>query len=80
MASRQAAIRMKCADCSAGDSTAIRCYPAIRCPLWPYRMGYSSSRNQIYYDRDLYREHEGTSSAEFNRILKERQLNAQKIA
>ena len=33
------AIRMKCLDCSCGQTVEVRKCPAIECPLYPYRMG-----------------------------------------
>ena len=80
MSSRQAAIRMKCNDCSAGDGTTIRCCPMLDCALWDFRMGYGSKRNELYYDRNLYREHEDLSQEEFNRILKKLQMNDQEMS
>ena len=74
MPSRQAAIRMKCADCASGDSTTIRCCPMLDCALWDFRMGYGSTRNELYYNRELYQEHEDLSQEEFNRLLKELQM------
>ena len=70
MPTRQVALRMKCDDCSAGDHTAIRCCQVLGCPLWDFRMGYRSKRNEEYYDRDLYREHMDVPQEEFNRVLK----------
>jgi hypothetical protein len=32
-------IRDKCLDCCAGQSGEVRRCTAVRCPLWPYRMG-----------------------------------------
>ena len=80
MASRQTAIREKCDDCTASDSTAIRCCPALGCSLWDFRMGYRSKRNEHYYNRDLYLEHMDEPQEEFNRILKEIQKSALEMA
>jgi hypothetical protein len=33
------AIRAKCVDCSGGSLSEVRKCPAVRCPLWPMRMG-----------------------------------------
>ena len=33
------AIRQKCLDCSGGRPGEVRICPAVRCELWPYRMG-----------------------------------------
>jgi hypothetical protein len=32
-------IRAKCLDCSAGSRLEVRACAAVRCALWPYRMG-----------------------------------------
>jgi hypothetical protein len=32
-------IRAKCLDCSAGQSIEVRRCAAVKCALWPYRMG-----------------------------------------
>ena len=32
-------IRAKCLDCSAGQQSEVRRCTAVKCPLWPYRMG-----------------------------------------
>ena len=80
MPTRQAAIRLKCYDCSAGDGTTIRCCQVLECALWDFRMGYGSKRNELYYDRNLYREHEDLSQADFNRILMELQMNGQETS
>lgn len=37
--SRAKAIRLKCLDCSGGNSAEVRRCPATNCALWPYRMG-----------------------------------------
>ena len=80
MMTRQAAIRMKCNDCAAGDGTAIRCCPILDCSLWNFRMGYASRRTKLYYDKDLYREHEEVSQEEFNRMLKQLQMTGKEIS
>ena len=36
---RGRAIRLKCLDCSCGNSTEVRRCPATNCPLWRYRLG-----------------------------------------
>ena len=36
---RGKAIRLKCLDCCCGNSAEVRRCPAIKCPLWRYRMG-----------------------------------------
>lgn len=36
---RAKAIRLKCLDCCAGNTTEVRKCPADHCPLWRYRMG-----------------------------------------
>jgi hypothetical protein len=33
------AIRAKCVDCSGGNTAETRKCVAIKCPLWPFRMG-----------------------------------------
>jgi hypothetical protein len=33
------AIRAKCVDCSGGNLAEVRKCTAVRCPLWPMRMG-----------------------------------------
>lgn len=33
------AIRLKCVDCMAGQKCEIRACPAIKCPLWKFRLG-----------------------------------------
>ena len=38
-------------------------------------MGYGSTRNELYYDREFYQEHEEVSQEEFNRMLKELQMH-----
>ena len=76
MATRQAAIRLKCHDCATGDTTAVRCCPVVDCALWDFRMGYGSARNELYYDRELYQQHEDLSQEGFNRMLKELQMNS----
>lgn len=35
------AIRAKCLDCSGGSDSEARKCTAVRCPLWPFRMGVS---------------------------------------
>jgi hypothetical protein len=32
-------IRAKCLDCCCGQQSEVRKCTAVRCPLWPYRMG-----------------------------------------
>ncbi len=80
MATRQSAIRSKCMDCCAEDATGIRCCTVVRCPLWPFRMGYKSGRNRIYYDRELYLDHLDEAQESFNRFLKEVHNNASETA
>lgn len=38
------AIRAKCLDCSGGSEAEARKCVAVRCPLWPFRMGSSPFR------------------------------------
>ena len=70
MTTRQSAIRLKCVDCAVNDTTAIRCCMSIDCPLWEFRMGYWSTRNELYYDRKIYIKYANEPQVEFNRILK----------
>jgi len=35
------ALRSKCIDCSGGNATEVRKCTAIKCDLWPYRMGFN---------------------------------------
>ena len=41
--SRSKAIRMKCLDCSGGNSAEVRKCPVTHCPLWRYRMGHEEN-------------------------------------
>ena len=52
----------------------------LDCALWDFRMGYGSARNELYYDRELYQEHEDLSQEEFNRMLKELQMNGKEMS
>ena len=36
---RAKAIRLKCIDCCAGQTSEVRKCPATNCPLWRFRMG-----------------------------------------
>lgn len=36
---RAKAIRLKCIDCCAGQPSEVRRCTAVKCPLFPYRMG-----------------------------------------
>jgi hypothetical protein len=36
---RKKGIRAKCIDCSNGQLKEVRLCPAIKCALWPFRMG-----------------------------------------
>lgn len=36
---RAKAIRLKCIDCSGGNTAEVRKCPAENCPLWRFRMG-----------------------------------------
>ena len=76
MPSRQKAIREKCVECCDGNTTVTRCCPSVNCSLWPFRMGYTSSRNKLYYDRDFYFEYRDMPQEQFNRLVKRAQLGA----
>ena len=39
------AIRLKCLDCCAGHPSEVRICTALKCPLYPYRMGKRPKEN-----------------------------------
>lgn len=39
-------IRARCVDCSGGSQTEVRYCTAIKCVLWPYRMGTNPFREK----------------------------------
>lgn len=46
------AIREKCLDCCAGQTSEVKYCPAEDCPLWPFRMG----KNPFRKERELTEE------------------------
>ena len=76
MPSRQAAIRNRCMECGAESDTSVRCCPVLDCPLWDFRMGYKTKRNELCYNREFYDRHKDVPQEEFNRILKRAQKEA----
>jgi hypothetical protein len=48
------AIRAKCLDCSGGAQSEARRCTAIKCPLWPFRMGVN-----VFYGRSASAEAAG---------------------
>jgi len=49
--SAQEALRLKCLDCCAGNTTEVRLCVAVTCPSWPFRMGKNPWRSAPSDDR-----------------------------
>lgn len=55
-----AVIRAKCLDCSAGSLLEVRRCTAVRCALWPYRMGKNPFSNRKGHPNAFGRKNLGT--------------------
>ena len=64
-------IRENCIDCMAGNQAEVRRCAAIRCPMWPYRMG-----TNPFLTRELSDEAKAAGAARLRAAREARKISA----